>query len=87
MSIYPSLIFFKSIFSRENWRGGGESLLKNVQWMITPTNHVIAQAGFTLREALGTMGIFEHLPEKMLVRPKKVLPSEREPTRCHCAIW
>ena len=51
---YPQLIFFfKSILSHKNWRGRGKLYLKNVQKMVTPTNHVIARAGFTLR---GTSG-------------------------------
>ena len=29
--------------------------------LYTPTNHVIARAGFTLHEALGTLGISQHL--------------------------
>ena len=49
----PQLIFFKSILSHKNWRGGGKLFLKNVQKMVASTNHVIAQAGFTLR---GTSG-------------------------------
>ena len=54
MSIPPAnFFFFKSIWSRKNWRGGGKLFLKNVRKMVTPTNHVIARAGFTLRWATG----------------------------------
>ena len=49
---FHQLIFFKSIFSRKNWRGGGELLLKNGTTKVTPTNLDIAWAGFTLRGAL-----------------------------------
>ena len=38
--------FFKSILLYKNWRAGGEFLLKNVHQIVTPTNHVIALAGF-----------------------------------------
>ena len=40
--------FQKSILLHKNWPGEGELLLKNVQLRVTPTNHVIAGAGFTL---------------------------------------
>ena len=46
--------FFKRILLQKNWRGGGELLLKNVQYIVTSTNHVIARAGFTLSWAPGT---------------------------------
>ena len=45
--------FFKSILLHKNWRGGGELLLKTVQWIVTPTNQVIARAGLTLSWAPG----------------------------------
>ena len=32
--------------------------LKMVQYMVMPINRVIARAGFTLREAFGTLEIF-----------------------------
>ena len=32
--------------------------LKMVQFMVTPTNHVIARPGFILRDSLGTLEIF-----------------------------
>ena len=51
----PQLIFFfKSILSHKNWLSEGKLFLKNVQKMVTPTNHVIARDGFTLRGASGT---------------------------------
>ena len=48
-------------------------LLKNVQQMVTPTNHVIARAEYTLRSAPGTLGIFETSSCRMQVKTKKVL--------------
>ena len=43
-AFYFSKVFFESILSSKNWRGGGELfLLKNVQSMVTPTNHATAQ--------------------------------------------
>ena len=35
---------FKSIFWHKNWQGGGELLLKNAQYIVTPTKHDIARA-------------------------------------------
>ena len=40
------------VLLHKNWPGGGELLLQNVPLMITPTNHVNAQAGFTLNWTL-----------------------------------
>ena len=64
MPIFASnSFFFKSILSRKNWLVGGELLLK-VEWykrwlLVRPIiNHVFAQAGFTLRVAPCTLGIF-----------------------------
>ena len=60
----PRLIFFKIILSRENLRGGVELLSKKatidatIELEATPTNHVIARAGFTLRGAPRTLEIF-----------------------------
>ena len=39
----------------KNWPGGGELFLQNVLQMVTPTNHVIARAGFTLSWAHDTL--------------------------------
>ena len=56
-------IFLKSILLHKNWRV--ESLLlKNVQWTVTPTNHVIARAGFKLSWAAGTLRFLEYFPAK-----------------------
>ena len=51
------LVFFKSTLLHKNWRDGGELFVKSVQWMVTPTNHVIARAGFTLCWALALWDI------------------------------
>ena len=48
----------------KNWRGGGELLLKNVQQIVTPTNHAIARAGFTLGWAPGTLGFLQYFSAK-----------------------
>ena len=61
--------------------------LKMVQWVGTPTNHVIARAGFTLRGALGTLEIFSTSFSQILVKTKKVSPSERGASSRYCAIW
>ena len=46
--------------------------------MVTPTNQVIARAGFTLRGASGTLGIFCNIFLPNIDKDhKKVLPSER----------
>ena len=45
-SAFSMANFFFKYFVRKNWRGGGELLnwnRKMVQWMVTPTNHVIAE--------------------------------------------
>ena len=98
MSIPPANFFFKSILSHKNWRGGaidickiyappksmggGKWFLKNVQNMVTPTNHVIARAGFTLRWASGAepMALWDFrnifLPNTGK-DPKNVSPSDR----------
>ena len=60
MSIFASYFFFKSILSHKNWRGGGELLLKvnwYNQWLLKRriTDHLFAQAGFTLRGVPGTV--------------------------------
>ena len=68
--------FFQSILSHKNWRGGGELLLKNVQYIVTPTNRVIARAGFTLSWANGTLGYLQYFRAKCRSKPKKFL-SER----------
>ena len=47
--------FLKSILLPKNRRGGGQLLLQNVQQIVTPTNHVIARARFTLSWAPGTL--------------------------------
>ena len=46
--------------SRQNWRGGGELLLKMVpvQWRVTLINYVIDRAGFTLHGTIGFLEIF-----------------------------
>ena len=41
--------------------------------MVTPTNHVIARAGFTLRRALGTLEIFATSFCQILVKTIKSL--------------
>ena len=64
MSIPPSPFFFQSILPHKTWRRGGELLLKNVQQVVTPTNHVIARAGFKLLGAPGTLEFSQHLPAK-----------------------
>ena len=51
--------------------------LKMVQWMVTPTNDVIAQPGFVLRGALGTLEIFTTLSAEYKRISKTVSPSER----------
>ena len=45
--------------------------------MVTSTNHVIPGAGYTLREAPGTLGIIATSSCQILVKTKKVLPSKR----------
>ena len=45
--------------------------LKIVQWLVTPTNHVIALAGFTLCGALGTLKIFATSPPNIDEDQKK----------------
>ena len=57
-------MFFKSIWLHKNWQGGGELLLKNVQYTVTPTNHIIARAGFTLSWNPGTLGFSQYFPAK-----------------------
>ena len=57
-------MFFKSIFLHKNWRGEGELLLKNVQYIVMPTNHFIARAGFTLSWASGTSRFLQYFPAK-----------------------
>ena len=44
--------------------------------MITLTNYVIDRAGFTLSGAPGTLEIFAKSSCQILVKTKKVLPSE-----------
>ena len=61
---------------RKNWRGGAE-LLKNGTLHGYAYYPCYSRPGFTLREALGTVGFLQHLPAKYRLRPKKVLPSER----------
>ena len=46
----------------KNRRGGGELLLKNVQYIVTPTNRVIVRAGFTLSWATGTLEYSQYFP-------------------------
>ena len=60
----------------KNWRDGGELLLKTVQYIVTPTNHVIARAGFTLSWAPGTLGFSQYFLPNTGKDQKKVL-SER----------
>ena len=61
----------------KNWRRGGELLSKNVQQIVTPSNHVIARAGFSLSWVPGTLGFLQYFPTKYRSTPKKVL-LERE---------
>ena len=56
--------FFQKYFLHKNWRGGGKLLLKNVKWIVTLTNHVIARAGFTLSWAPGILGFLRYFPAK-----------------------
>ena len=65
MSISLSVAnFFQKYLLHKNWRGGGELLLKNVQYIVTPTNHDFARGGFTLSWAPGTLGFSQYFPAK-----------------------
>ena len=44
--------------------------------MVTPTNHVIAWAGFTLRGGPGAVEVFATSSCQLLVKTEKILPSE-----------
>ena len=67
--MFNELIFFKSIFSRKNWRGGGELLLKN------GTIHGYADKPSycpgRIYIALARWRFSQHLPAKERGIPKK----------------
>ena len=56
--------FFQNSLLHKNWRGGGALVVKNAQYMVTPTNDVIAQAGFTLSWTPGTLGFLKYFLAK-----------------------
>ena len=68
---------FLSILSRKNWRGRGELLLKNDAMDGFAYKPFYCRAGFTLRGAPGTLGIFPTSSCQKYVKIKKVLPSVR----------
>ena len=63
MSIFPSYFFLK-YFVRKNWRGGGESLLKNgtIDSYSTLTKHVIPGPDLHCAGPLALWGGLQHLP-------------------------
>ena len=67
----------------KNWRGGDDLLLKNVQEVVTPANHVIARAGFTLSWAPGTLGFLLYFPANTGDDQKKSYVSAGPLTLCH----
>ena len=72
---------------RKNWRDGGKSLLKNGTIDDYAYYTCYSRAGFTLRGASGTQGIFATFSCQMSEETKKVLLSERGALAlCHMAI-
>ena len=63
MSIFSSFFLY---FVRKNWRGGGESLLKNgtVQYMVALTKHVIPGPDLHCAGPLAWKRFLQHLPAK-----------------------
>ena len=54
-------------------------LLKNAQYIITPTNHVIARAEFTLSWAPGTLRFSQYFPANTGEDQQKVLSKRWAP--------
>ena len=71
--------FFQSILFHKNWLGGSELLLKNVQSMVTPTNHVIASAGFTLNWNPVILRFFQYFSAKYCIGEDQKKSYERGP--------
>ena len=61
----------------KNWRGGGESLLKNGTIDGYVTKHVIPGADLHFAGPLALYGFLQHLSAKYKLRPKKVVLSKR----------
>ena len=58
-----SLAFFLKYFVRKNWRGGGESLLKNDRIDgYTLTKHAISRPDLHCAGPLALWGFLQHLP-------------------------
>ena len=57
--------------------------MQNVQQMVTATNHVIAQAGFILSWARGTLGLLQYFLPNAVEDQKKSYMSLGPLTLCH----
>ena len=70
---------------RKNWRGGGESSLKNGTIDGYATKHVIPGPDLHCAGSLALKGFLQHLSAKYKRRPKKSYYLSAGPW--HCAIW
>ena len=64
MTFFPSYNFFFKYFVRKNWRGEGESVLKNGAIDGYAYLHVFSGPDLHCARSLALKGFLQHLPDK-----------------------